>query len=73
MEEKKKKLEMIMPELRSLEGAKEEEKYTTIFEGFNGFKTAFEKQIDVCSSGDEILVLGLSPQKLRIQVIKEIS
>jgi len=62
IEEKKKQLESLLPELRSLTKKEVKETYSTIFEGFNGFKTAFQNQIDECTSKDEIFVIGFSPQ-----------
>lgn len=62
IEEKKEQLEDIIPDLKSIVKKEEKETYSTIFEGFNGFKTAFRNQIDVCNSKDEILVIGFSPQ-----------
>lgn len=62
IEERKSQLEKIIPEMKSLMKKEEKEAYSTIFEGFNGFKTAFESQINACSLNDEILVIGFSPQ-----------
>lgn len=62
VDEKKKQLEEILPNLKSIMKKEEKETYSTIFEGFNGFKIAFQNQIDVCTSKDEILVIGFSPQ-----------
>ncbi|MBI2662108.1 hypothetical protein HYX11_01475 [Candidatus Woesearchaeota archaeon] len=62
IEEKKKQLESLLPELKTLTKKEEKETYSTIFEGFNGFKIAFQNQIDICTSKDEILVIGFSPQ-----------
>ena len=62
MEEKRKKVEEIIPQLKSLRTEQEKEQYTTIYEGFRGFRSAFEKLIESCTSNDEVLVMGLSPQ-----------
>ena len=62
MEQKKKRLSKIVPELKGLQNLQEDQKYSSIFEGINGFKSAFQYQIDHCKEGEEIDVIGLSPQ-----------
>lgn len=69
-EEKKKQLENIVSDLKSIEIKDERETYSTIFEGFNGFKTAFRNQISVCTSKDEILVIGFSPQPYAFESLR---
>ena len=62
IDDKRKKIEEILPQLKSLKINDDKEEFTTIYEGYRGFRSAFEKLIEVCNSKDEILVLGLSPQ-----------
>lgn len=70
IEEIKNKVQGIIPQLKELKPSEEKEEYTTIYEGFKGFRTAFEKQIDVCEPKDEILVLGLSPQTYAFESLR---
>ena len=61
-EERKKKIESILPGLIKLESAKKEETETSIYEGFEGFKTAFKKMLDDCPKNGTIYILGFSEQ-----------
>ncbi|MEW5897488.1 MAG: helix-turn-helix domain-containing protein [Nanoarchaeota archaeon] len=70
VEEKKKQLEEILPNLKSIMKKEEKETYSTIFEGFNGFKTAFQNQIDECIAKDEIFVIGFSPQNYAFKSLR---
>lgn len=58
--ELKEKIEYLIPQLSNLKSKKESETTLAIYEGFQGFKTAFKIIIDVCSKKDEILTLGFS-------------
>jgi HTH-type transcriptional regulator, sugar sensing transcriptional regulator len=62
LETKKEKVEKLIPQLKSLRIKDKKEEYTTIYEGFKGFRSAFEKLIEVCSHKDEVFVLGFSQQ-----------
>ncbi len=70
VDEKKKQLENILPELKSMMKKEERETFSTIFEGFNGFKTAFQNQIDECTAKDEIFVIGFSPQSYAFKSLR---
>ncbi len=70
VDEKKKQLENILPELKSIMKKEEKETYSTIFEGFNGFKIAFQNQIDECAAKDEIFVIGFSPQNYAFKSLR---
>ena len=70
IEEKKKQLENILPELKSVMKKEEKETFSTIFEGFNGFKAAFQNQIDECTAKDEIFVIGFSPQNYAFKSLR---
>lgn len=60
LEEKKEKLQELIPQIKQLKPKEKEESYSTIYEGFNGFKVAFEKIIELCNSKDEIFTIGFS-------------
>lgn len=59
-EERKKKIQKFLPELYNLKSSEKTETKSAIYEGFEGFKTAFNKIIDDCPIGGEILILGFS-------------
>lgn len=70
IDEKKKRLETMLPELKSMMKKEKKETFSTIFEGFNGFKTAFQNQIDECTTKDEIFVIGFSPQNYAFKSLR---
>lgn len=61
-EERKKQIEELVPELKKLKTEKEFRTNTAVFEGFEGFKTAFKKIIDDCPKEETIHILGFSEQ-----------
>ena len=61
-EERKKQIDELVPELKKLKDEKEFRTNTAIFEGFEGFKTAFKKIIDDCPKEETIRILGFSEQ-----------
>lgn len=61
-EERRKKIMQIIPELKKIKTQKEFRTNTAVFEGFEGFKTAFKKIIDDCPEGETIQILGFSEQ-----------
>src|SRR3989344_247451 len=61
-EEKLKKIQSIIPQLKSLQNKEEKEIGVAIYEGFDGFKTAFKKIIDDCPEKETIYILGFSEQ-----------
>lgn len=61
-EERKKQIEELVPELKKLKTEKEFRTNTAVFEGFEGFKTAFKKIIEDCPKEETIYILGFSEQ-----------
>lgn len=61
-EERRKKINSLIPDLRRLKINKELKTNTAVFEGFEGFKTAFKKIIDDCPKEETIYILGFSEQ-----------
>ncbi|MFZ5955319.1 MAG: TrmB family transcriptional regulator [Nanoarchaeota archaeon] len=61
-EEKTRKIKEIIPELEKLENKSPEDTNTKIYEGYEGFKTAFKKIIDDCPKNESIYILGFSEQ-----------
>lgn len=62
-EERKKKIEKLIPNLNSLKQTTQFETDTAIYEGFEGFKTAFKKIINDCPENESIFILGFSEQQ----------
>ncbi len=60
-EERKKKIEQLVPELSKIKSISKETT-TAVYEGFEGFKTAFKKIIDDCKPEETIHILGFSEQ-----------
>ena len=69
-EENRKKIEALIPELKGLEDKKELRTNTAVFEGFEGFKTAFKKIIDDCPKEETIHVLGFSEQLYKTESLR---
>jgi sugar-specific transcriptional regulator TrmB len=57
-EQRKQKIESLVPQLSTLISDKDIETKTAVYEGFDGFKTAFRKIIEDCPRGSEILITG---------------
>jgi len=75
MEERKKRINEIIPYLNSLkETNKSKEAKATVFEGFNGFKAAVSHRNEILKRGDEILIISTSDgfllRKFRIFINK---
>ncbi len=58
LEEKKKKVDEILPQLESLEKIHKKETKATIFEGYNGLRAVLNHRIDILKPGDTIFVFG---------------
>ena len=69
-EERKKKIQELIPGLMSLKNNEKKETITAVYEGFDGFKTAFKKIIDDCPSGKEIFILGFSEQQSKTESLR---
>lgn len=69
-EERRKKIESLIPDLNSLKSSEQSETKTAIFEGFEGFKTAFRKIIDDCPNGETIRILGFSEQQFKEESLR---
>lgn len=69
-EERKKKIDSLLPELVKMQGKGDKETVSAIYEGFGGFKTAFKKIIDDCPVGGTIDILGFSEQQFASESLK---
>jgi len=69
-EERKKKIESLVPKLIKLQSVQPTETKTAVYEGFAGFKTAFKKIIDDCPENETIYILGFSEQPFAIKSLR---
>jgi sugar-specific transcriptional regulator TrmB len=59
-EERRNKINEIIPNLEELQNQSALETTTAVYEGYQGFRTAFEKIINDCPIGETIYILGFS-------------
>ncbi|MFH1916313.1 MAG: helix-turn-helix domain-containing protein [Nanoarchaeota archaeon] len=69
-EERRKKIESLVPDLLKLRSLKRDETISAVYEGFEGFKTAFKKIIDDCPTGGNINILGFSEQQFATKSLR---
>lgn len=69
-EERKKQIEELLPELKRIKTEKRFRTNTAVFEGFEGFKTAFKKIIDDCPKEEKIYILGFSEQSYATESLR---
>lgn len=61
-EERMQQVRKMMPQLSALQNTSEAETTTAVYEGFQGFKTAFKKIINDCPEGETIRIIAFSDQ-----------
>ncbi|MDP2924994.1 MAG: helix-turn-helix domain-containing protein [Nanoarchaeota archaeon] len=69
-EEKRKKFLEIIPQLESIKKIKNPETKTAIYEGFEGFKSAFRKIINDCPNKGIIYIIGFSEQQFKSESLR---
>jgi len=69
-EERKKKIELLIPDLLKIKSKESKSTVSAIYEGYEGFKTAFKKIIGDCSVGGTINILGFSEQQHASESLK---
>lgn len=69
-EQRRKKVMEFIPGLMKLKNSSETGTSTAVYEGYEGFKTAFKKIIDDCPRGKEILILGFSDRMYRTESLR---
>lgn len=69
-EERYVKLQKIIPNLEELQNKKENDTKTAVYEGYQGFKTAFEKIIDDCPKNETIYILGFSQPSIQSESLR---
>lgn len=71
-EERKKKIEKLIPGLVKLKSIKEEETVSAVFEGLEGFRTAFDRIVRDCPERKTIYVVGFSKQAYAKESLRRI-
>jgi len=69
-DERKKKIQALIPELSQLQGNEQKETKVAVYEGFEGFKTAFKKMVDDCPVKGVINIIGFSEQTYAIESLR---
>jgi len=67
--ELKEKIEFLIPQLSLLKKSEKDETTMAIYEGFEGFKTAFKKIINDCPKNCEINIMGF-PESERLESLR---
>jgi HTH-type transcriptional regulator, sugar sensing transcriptional regulator len=69
-EQRKKRIQEMLPGLNSLMNSEQKETTTAVYEGLEGFKTAFKKIIDDCPRGGTIDIIGFSQPRYSGESLK---
>ena len=69
-DELKSKISPLVNELKNIKKPIQEEEYSMIFEGFNGFKQAFEILLENSSKDEEVLTIGFSPLEFGFETLR---
>ena len=69
-EEKKKQIQNLLPSLLNLQSKEEKETTSAVYEGLQGFKTAFENVIENCPRNETIYILGFSDEQYKIESLR---
>jgi len=69
-EEKQKKIDELIPELIKLQNTTKEDTITAVYEGYEGFKTAFRKIIEDCPTNGTIHIIGFSKQQYSSDILR---
>jgi sugar-specific transcriptional regulator TrmB len=68
--ELKERLENFIPELKKIKTKEEKEIQSAIYQGIQGFKTAFKKIIEDCPEKETIYIIGFPNQIYKIEQLK---
>ncbi len=69
-EERERKIKEIVPNLEEIQNKKTADTKTAVYEGYSGFKTAFQKIVEDCPKGDTIYILGFSEQQGKTESLR---
>ncbi len=61
--ERRKQIEELIPQLKSIKAEPEQPTITAVYEGFDGFRTAFKKIVDETPSRGTIRIIGFAEQE----------
>ena len=71
MDDRRKKIEELVPKLERIHVERKEEEYTTVFEGLRGYKAAFTEIVDRAEPDEDILVTGANAQTYKFETLRE--
>ncbi|NQU78408.1 hypothetical protein HQ545_01435 [Candidatus Woesearchaeota archaeon] len=69
-QEREKKILSIVPQLQKLQSTETEETVTAVYEGFEGWKTAFKKVVDDCPVDGTIYITGFSEEPYKLKSLR---
>ena len=69
-EQRMKKINEMLPFLNQLKNTENKETTTAVYEGYEGFKTAFKKIVDDCPPKETIYILGFSEQESSSETLR---
>lgn len=69
-EERQKTISSIVPELQKLKGISKEDTFSAVYEGFEGWKTAFEKIVDDCPVDGTIHITGFPEEPYKLESLR---
>ena len=59
-----------MPQLQKLQVTEKEDTETAVYEGFEGWKTAFKKVVDDCPADDTIYITGFAEEPYKLESLR---
>lgn len=69
-EERTKKIQSLIPQLSKLKNSEKKQTISAVYEGYEGFKTAFRKITDDCPENGTIQILGFSEQQSKSESLR---
>ncbi|MBU2561157.1 MAG: helix-turn-helix domain-containing protein [Nanoarchaeota archaeon] len=69
-QERAKRLKSLVPQLQALRGLEKEETETAVYEGFEGWKTAFKKVVDDCPANGTIYITAFSEEPYKLESLR---
>ena len=69
-QEREKRIKSLVPQLQKLQITEKEEAKTAVYEGFEGWKTAFKKIVDDCPVDGTIYITGFSEEPYKLKSLR---
>lgn len=69
-QEREKRIKSLVPQLQKLQVTEKEETETAVYEGFEGWKTAFKKVVDDCPISETIYITGFSEEPYKLESLR---